>query len=181
METAEQILESQRIRVSDAKVDLGDNHFLSHATHEIRVIGEHVGDALVSFYDFGSAGKLKVARNWLARPDSYLAQFKKYLFMPEKMVATLPHEIELSDNGSGKLLIVDEIVLQPGYTAGNYEAEILQEIVAKYERHCAVLLLPKWQSLGRRLGMRAEEQLEFYAGLGFLAIDGAMMARTGSL
>lgn len=181
MEIAARTLNNHGVSVLEAKFDLGDNHFLSHATHEIHVNGEHVGDALVSFYDFGSAGKLKVARNWLARPDSYLAQFKKYLFVPEMMVATLPSEIDIRDNGTGKLLIIDEIVLQPGYTTGNFEIEILKEIVTKYEALCAGILLPKWQSLGRRLGMKAEEQLEFYAGLGFLAVDGAMMARSGSV
>lgn len=168
------------VKVAASTFKVGDNRFLSHATHEITVGGEHVGDTLVSLYDFGSAKSLKVARNWLARPNSYLAQYRKYLFRPEVMVAQLPPDTEVSGSGSGKVLIIDEIIVEPGYATGEYEKSVLENLVASYERIAEAILLPKWQSLGRRMGMGAEDQLHYFANQGFLAIDGGMMIRVGS-
>jgi hypothetical protein len=99
--------------------------------------------------------------------------------MPEMMVARLPPDTEVSGNGTGKISIIDEILINPGYTSGGFEPQAMLKIIESYEALSESILLPKWQSLGRRLGMGAEEQLRFFANLGFLAIDGAMMVRVG--
>lgn len=179
MQIAAKIDQNQTVSISKPDFEVGDNRFLSHGTHEIYVANECVGNALVSLYDFQSAATLKVARNWLSRPNSYLAQYKKYLFVPESMLAKLPPDTEVSGNGSGKLLIIDELLVNPGYESGKFETSTLNEMVDAYSQLCEGILLPKWQSLGRRLGMGAEEQLRYFADMGFLAIDGAMMIRTG--
>lgn len=177
---SENAVAKQIVTLSLPQFEIGDSRFLSHATQEISVDGEIVGNALVSMYDFGSTESLKVARNWLSRPNSYLAQYKKYLFRPDYILAKLPEATEVSGKGSGRIVIIDEILINPGYEAGGFEASSLVDIIGSYSPLSEAILLPKWQSLGRRLGMRAEEQLHFYADLGFLAIDGAMMIRVGS-
>jgi hypothetical protein len=169
------------LNLGEAHIDLGENKFLTHLTHEIKIENKVIGHAMLTLYEFKKASREATAWKWLAPKDSYLSNYETYLFDKSFSIPVLPN-VFLEDAGkSEKLIIIDEITLEPFFQGRRLESYILNDILVTYEKQCDITLLSGHKELGKRMGYSDELAAVMYCQLGFIWIDDRVGAKFKSV
>lgn len=169
------------LHIGKAHIDLGENKFLSHLTHEIKIEEKVIGHIMITLYDFKAASRQSTAWKWIAPKDSYLSKYETYLFDKSFSIPMLP-EVFLEDAGNSEtLVIIDEITLDPFFQGKRLESYILNDILEIYEKECEITILSGHKELGKRMGYSEELSAVMYCQLGFVWIDDYVGAKFKSV
>lgn len=159
------------LNLGEPHVDLGQNSFLTHLTHEIKIGNKVIGHAMITLYNFKKSSQQNTAWRWIAPKGSYLSNFKQYLFNPEFSTPVLPDVLMEDVIDSEEIVIIDEITLDPFFQERRLESYILKDLIEIYEQKSDITLLTGHQELAKRMGYSSELAAVMYCQLGFVWID----------
>lgn len=165
------------ISLSEAIVDIGDNQFLSHVTHEILIENKVIGHLLYTEYDWGLANDLKTARRWLDRDETYLGRLKKYLLDDSYTIATISDIISQGVTGPRKCIIIDDVSMTPFYMGLGIEKHVIRRLLKESEMKYSFAMCPAWDCLCDRMAIEDEDKVAEMNKLGLCPIDDYIMIR----
>lgn len=165
------------ISIGTAILDLGDNRFLSHFTHEIFYKDKVVGHLLYTVYNWGEALDMNAARTWLTRKDDYLNRAKKYLLDDSCTVATISDIISTNGSGPRSCLIIDDVITDEFYMGLGIEMHVLSKFLKGNEMKHDFAMCLNWDFLCDRMGMEDKDKLDKMSSIGLYPLDGDIMIR----
>lgn len=167
----------REITLSAPYIDLGDNQFLSHHTHEIMLSGLVVGHIMLTFYDYGKAHDSFTSWRWIADDSSYLSAMRDYLFDTSVSVATLPKVMIEGLSGPARVMIIDEVLVISGFEGKGIIGQALDSITELHEANCSFSILTGWTDLARKCQRIGQMPDAIFNELGFHPVDDEIMAR----
>ncbi|MNG45556.1 hypothetical protein D3C79_33640 [compost metagenome] len=165
------------ITFSEAFVDVGDNQFLRHVTHEIMMDNKVIGHFLFTEYDWLRAHEMNTVRSWLDREGTYLGRLSKYLLDSGHKIATLSDVISQGLGAQGQCVIIDDVSISPYYMGLGIEMHVIGRFMKSWEMKFSFAMCPGWDFLCDRMAIQDKDKVEMLNKVGLYPLDDYMMLR----